>query len=56
MLSSYTEYQSSPRESSSVVEWKVADVAGPSQLGSKERLQHKKTLLGEQEYHSACVN
>ena len=43
----YTERQDDP--SSSDMQWKITDVAGPSQLGSKERLQYKKNLLGELE-------
>ena len=29
------------------MEWILTDFAGPSKLGSKERLQYKKNLLGE---------
>ena len=32
---------------SSVGEWKVTDIAGPSQLGTRERLHYKKDLYGE---------
>ena len=46
-LSSYTEQQDDP--SSSEMQWKITDVAGPSQLGSKERLHYKKNLFGELE-------
>ena len=49
-LSSYTERQDDP--SSSEMQWKITDVAGPSQLGNKERLQYKKNLLGELEGHT----
>ena len=52
-LSSYTERQDDP--SSSEMQWKITDVAGPSQLGSKERLQYKKNLLGELEGHTVCL-
>ena len=51
-LSSYTEKQNHP--SSSEMQWKITDVAGPSQLGSKERLQYKKNLFGELEGHTVC--
>ena len=51
-LSSYTERQDDP--SSSEMQWKITDVAGPSQLGRKERLQYKKNLLGELEGHTFC--
>ena len=34
------------------MQWKITDVVGPSQLGSKERLQYKKNLLGELEGHT----
>ena len=37
------------------MQWKITDVAGPSQLGSKERLQCKKNLLGELEGHTVCL-
>ena len=52
-LSSYTETQDDP--SSSEMQWKITDVAGPSQLGSKERLQYKKNLLGELDRHTVCL-
>ena len=50
-LSSCTEQQDDP--SSSEMQWKITDVAG--QLGSKERLQYKKNLLGKLEGHSVCL-
>ena len=53
-LSSYTERQDDP--SNSEMQWKIIDVAGPSQLGSKERLQYKKNLLGELEGHTVYVH
>ena len=28
-------------------EWKVTDIAGPSQLGTRQRLHYKKDLYGE---------
>ena len=52
-LSSYTERQDDP--SSSEMQWKITDVAGPSELGSNERLQYKKNLLGELEGHTVCL-
>ena len=52
-LSSYTERQDDP--SSSEMQWKIADAAGPNQLGSKERLQYKKNLLGELEGHAVFL-
>ena len=52
-LSSYTERQDDP--SSSEMQWKITDAAGPYQLGSKERLQYKKNLLGELDGHSFCL-
>ena len=52
-LSSYTERQHDP--SSSEMQWKITDVAGPSQLGNKERLQYKKNLLGELEGHTVFL-
>ena len=37
------------------MQWKITDVAGPSQLGSKERLQYKKNLLGELAGHTVYL-
>ena len=36
------------------MEWIMTDFAGPSKLGSKERLQHKKNLCGEHMYIFVC--
>ena len=43
----FTEKKHISTADSSTVEWEITDIAGPSQLGTRERLQYKKDMYGE---------